>query len=407
MASIRHRVETGTLFLDFRLGSRRIREQTNLPDTPENRSLLERKLAAIQAEIRSSTFDYTHHFPRSRLAARLLSSLAPPSTLPGVSPAFPGALPGALTVTFGEFAETWMAEMRPMWRISTRQLHDSLLNRYLLPAFAHLPLGAIGRADLMRFRAELITTVRGRRKLPLSPASVNHVLKLLRAILAEAAQRYQFQNPAEQLKRVKNPRKDIEPFSLTEVDLILKHCRADYRNYLVVRFFTGMRSGEIHGLKWARVDFDRRQILVRETYGHGRVEYTKTDGSQREIDMSGLVFDALRAQHRATGDRDYVFCNTRGAPVDEKSMTRWVWYPLLRLLNLKPRRPYQSRHTSATLWLAAGESPEWIARQLGHTTTEMLFRVYSRYVPNLTRRDGAAFDALIADALSGKTGARP
>ena len=58
-------------------------------------------------------------------------------------------------------------------------------------------------------------------------------------------------------------------------------------------------------------------------------------------------------------------------------------------------RAREGRHTAATLWLAAGESPEWIARQMGHTTTEMLFRVYSRYVPNLTRQDGSAFDLLL------------
>jgi integrase len=58
------------------------------------------------------------------------------------------------------------------------------------------------------------------------------------------------------------------------------------------------------------------------------------------------------------------------------------------------------RHTAATLWLAAGEAPEWIARQLGHTSTEMLFRVYSRYVPNLTRQDGSAMDRLLATRFS-------
>ena len=46
-------------------------------------------------------------------------------------------------------------------------------------------------------------------------------------------------------------------------------------------------------------------------------------------------------------------------------------------------------------WLAAGENPEWVARQLGHSTTEMLFRVYSRYIPNVTRRDGSAFEAML------------
>lgn len=70
-------------------------------------------------------------------------------------------------------------------------------------------------------------------------------------------------------------------------------------------------------------------------------------------------------------------------------------YPLLRHIGLKARRPYQTRHTAATLWLASGENPEWIARQMGHATTEMLFKVYSRFVPNLTRRDGSAFEALL------------
>ncbi|XOV90817.1 MAG: hypothetical protein ACFHX7_12635 [Pseudomonadota bacterium] len=54
----------------------------------------------------------------------------------------------------------------------------------------------------------------------------------------------------------------------------------------------------------------------------------------------------------------------------------------------------------ATLWLAAGENPEWIARQMGHSTTEMLFRIYSRYVPNVTRQDGSAFESLLKRTLN-------
>jgi integrase len=63
------------------------------------------------------------------------------------------------------------------------------------------------------------------------------------------------------------------------------------------------------------------------------------------------------------------------------------------------RRPYETRHTAATLWLASGEAPEWIARQMGHANTKMLFEIYSRYVPNLTRRDGSAFEQLLSNVL--------
>lgn len=82
-------------------------------------------------------------------------------------------------------------------------------------------------------------------------------------------------------------------------------------------------------------------------------------------------------------------------------MTQRIWYATLKLLQIKRRRPYQTRHTTATLWLASGENPEWIARQMGHSSTEMLFTVYSRYVPNLTRNDGSAFENLLATRIHG------
>ena len=74
----------------------------------------------------------------------------------------------------------------------------------------------------------------------------------------------------------------------------------------------------------------------------------------------------------------FVFCSGAGTPMDHKNVTRRVWYPILRHLNLPRRRPYQTRHTAATLWLGAGENPEWIARQMGHSTTEMLFQAAAR-----------------------------
>lgn len=117
--------------------------------------------------------------------------------------------------------------------------------------------------------------------------------------------------------------------------------------------------------------------------------------------MSQPVIEALRAQYEATGkNSEYVFCNLVGEPLDNKNFSDRVWYPLLRHLGLDARRPYQMRHTAATLWLASGEAPEWIARQLGHTSTEMLFRVYSRYVPNLTRQDGSAMERLLASQMA-------
>jgi integrase len=164
---------------------------------------------------------------------------------------------------------------------------------------------------------------------------------------------------------------------------------------------TGLRTAEIDGLKWKFVDFERREILISETLVKGHEETTKNFSSARCIVMSTPVYEALKVQFEVTGKGGYVFCSRGGTPLDYTNVANRVWYPTLKKLGLKKRRPYQTRHTAATLWLASGENPEWIARQMGHTTTKMLFTVYSRFVPNLTRRDGSAFENLLAARLNG------
>ncbi len=226
-------------------------------------------------------------------------------------------------------------------------------------------------------------------------------MKPLRQILNEAADRLEFTSAFRNIKPLKMKRSDVMPFTLEEVQQILTTARADYRQYFTVRFFTGMRTGEVHGLKWKYIDFERRLILVREAIVMKEEDELKTDGSVRDIHMNDLVFDALQAQFKVTGKTsEFVFCNRNGTPIDNQNFLNRVWSPLLRHLDIPHRRAYQMRHTAATLWLASGEAPEWIARQLGHTSTEMLFRVYSRYVPNLTRRDGSAMERLLKQHIS-------
>ena len=261
-------------------------------------------------------------------------------------------------------------------------------------------MGSITKADVLAFRATLAQAPGRGGKAGLSPKRINEIMGTTRQILAEAAERFDFISPALNVKRLRVKRTDVQPFSLDQVQTILATIRADFKDYLQVRFLTGMRTGEINGLKWKYVDLDHRLILVRETHVLGEDDYTKTDGSQRDIAMSQPVYEALLRQKPITsGVSEYVFCNLLGQPLDNTNFTKRVWYPLLRHLGYEQRRPYQMRHTAATLWLAAGEAPEWIARQLGHTSTEMLFKTYSRYVPNMTRQDGSAMERLLASRM--------
>lgn len=405
MGSVRKRDDTGFLFMDFRYKGTRCREQTALPDTVANRKKVQKVLDRIEAEITAGTFNYAAFFPGSRNAGKFgeaqKSELAAPPLTQSTSGALVQGVGCIATAASGtplmrDFAETWYNEKEVEWRRSHKKGIRADIDSRIIPHWGDREVGQINKADILAFRADL-AKVQARSKVSmLSNRRINKIVNLLRQIVNEAADRFDFRTPFQNIKQLKVKRTDVDPFTLEQVKLILAKVRPDFKSYYTVRFFTGMRSGEVHGLKWKYVDFDKRLILVRETIVLGEDEYTKNDYSQRDIRMSQAVYEALKAQEKATdGKSEYVFCTRVGTPLDNKNVTDRVWKPLLRHLNLEIRRAYQTRHTAATLWLAAGENPEWIASQMGHATTEMLFRVYSRFVPNLTRQDGSAFDRLL------------
>jgi integrase len=407
MGSIQVRKETDRLIIDFYYRGIRCREQTALPDTPANRKKVQKLLDRINGEISLGTFDYQRYFPSSRNIGKFQQSAMAKSVaalgaaISGDGTASATNIPGnANTPLFKDFANTWFNEKEVEWRKSHRKNVRAELDKVLIPHFGEMAVGQITKADILAFRAELAKVQARGKTTVLSNPRINKMLNPFRMILNEAADRFDFRTPFQNIKQLKVKKVDVQPFSLDEVQKIVTTVRPDFRNYFTTRFFTGMRTGEIDGLKWKYVDFERRLILIRETIVAGEEEYTKTDFSQRDIQMSQLVFDALKEQEKSTRKlSEFVFCTRNGKPLDHKNVTTRVWYPLLRHLDLTKRRPYQSRHTAATLWLASGESPQWIAMQLGHANTEMLFRIYARFVPNLTRKDGSAFERLLAGVM--------
>ena len=394
MARIRVRPETGNLYLDFFVRGERFREQTALPDTPGNRRAVEALAKRMTRAITTGTFEYRAFFPDSPRAKRFDSDIAQARSSTGLPPS--GEQQVKSTVLLGEFAETWFTENLPRWRDTHADTIRGTLDQHILPAFQDRKLTEITRPDLLAFRGELGKLMKKNGE-PLSPSRINHIMTPLRMLLAEASERYEFVTPFRNIKPLRLPKLDIQPFSLEEVHLMLDTVRKDWRPYLTVRFFTGMRTGEVNGLEWKHIDFDQDLIRVRQTIVKGKLEGTKTDGSMRDIPMVPAVRAALLEQRKLVPeDCTWVFAQRNGEPINLVNFTNRVWHPLLRHLGLAPRRPYQTRHTAATLMLGSGENPEWVAHILGHSNTEMLFRVYSRYVPNLTRNDGRAFTGLVS-----------
>jgi len=402
MASIRE--NNGKLFWDFRYKNRRCREYTALDDTSANRMKMEKVLHRIEADIEKGMFDYRQYFPNSKLASAFdespLGKRSPDPVLVSTNSTLIQGTP-LLTPTFASFADQWFGQKSVEWRRTYKVTVRQVLDKHLVPPFGQKEVGSITKDQILDFRSSLAKVPGRNKNVTLSPRRINAVMLVLRQVLDEAADRFKFTTPWTRIKPLKGQKSDVEPFTIDEVQRIISTVRPDFRNYYITRFMTGMRTGELDGLKWKYVDFNKRLIMVRETIVWGEEDYTKTDSSQRDIQMSDMVFQALTDQHTATAHLSkFVFCNMEGLPLDPNNVTKRVWYPLLRHLGLTPRRPYQTRHTAATLWLGSGENPQWIARQLGHSSTEMLFKVYSRFVPNLTRQDGSAFERLSSCAGS-------
>ncbi len=413
MGNIRIRKESKTLFFDFRYRGIRCRELTKLGSTRANILRLEGILKKIENEIAAGTFLYRNYFPNSK-RADLFGGPEPSypspsemaSAVKDAMDAQPVGQKGVITVNFSknplfsEFADLWFTEREVAWKRSTQNKVKDILNKHLIPRFRGRRVGDVTKADILAFRADLAKDNSERKGL--SPARVNGILNVLRQILEEAADRYEFTMRFKGIKPLRVSKTKIDPFTLAEVKAIIDAVHPTYRPYLITAFFTALRTSELLGLTWDCIDFVRRQISIENAWVCDELDSTKTAGSQRTIDLSPPVMEALYQQRDVTKSigSEFVFCAKNGNPFNRFNFASRVWHPLLKQLGLKHRKPYQTRHTAATLWLAAGENPEWIARQMGHTSTRMLFTVYSRFVPNLTRKDGSAFERLLMQTNS-------
>ncbi len=337
MGNIRVRKETGTLLFDFFYRGHRCREQTRLEDSAKNRQRLQKLLDQIETEILEGTFEYARRFPGSRML-RIFQDEEEILTLPLT----PLKGQGRGTPLFEDFTQDWFEENEIRWKRSYRKTIRGTLNKYLIPTFGDKEIGSIVRSEILKFRSSLAKVTNGKKE-GLSPDRINHIMTPLRMILDEAADRFEFNTPFIRIKPLKVPPSDVDPFSIEDVLTILAKVRSDFQVYYTVRFFTGLRTGEIDGLKWPFVDFEHRVIRVRETLVDGLEETTKTPGSVRDVWMSTPVYEGLQAQWKATGHLGkFVFCTKSGEPLDHRNVTKRVWYPLLRYLGMKRRKPYQT-----------------------------------------------------------------
>ncbi len=174
--------------------------------------------------------------------------------------------------------------------------------------------------------------------------------------------------------------KAIEPFSLKEVKTLLENAPSlRLKAFLIVAFFTGMRTGEQLALLWEDIDFNEKTITINKSLNElGSITTPKNKPSIREVDLLEPVAKILKElQASEPANKKFVFISMP----KRTTMFQRAFKKLLKALNLKDRKLYTTRHTFASLMLSQGEEAMWVSKTLGHKDLNTTYKTYSHYIP--------------------------
>ena len=174
----------------------------------------------------------------------------------------------------------------------------------------------------------------------------------------------------------------VEPFNLQERRQILGYADGQIKNFIQFGLYSGLRIGEILALQWSNFNPDKKTMQVNHTMVNGSLHTPKTKSSIREVKLLPQAFDAIIEQKKFTHESDFIFNNPNtGSRWRGTDAFRKHWVRLFAQINVKYRNPYQMRHTFASMLVSKGENTYKVAKYLGHKDTEMVIKVYGKYIP--------------------------
>lgn len=320
--------------------------------------------------------------------------------------------------TLGEFLDEWLDTIRPTVRESTWSSYRAEITKHVVPRLGSLKLQSLGPADLNSLYSELLRSGRLDGKGGLSRRTVRYIHTILRRAL-DAAVRWNLvprnvaaiADPPESARR----RSEVRTWSAQQVRVFLERTQGSpFHSAWTLLVTTGMRRGELLGLRWTDVDFDGRRLsinrsLVTVNY-ELRIEEPKTARSRRSVAIDDGTLLRLRDHRRsqiedrlAAGVRfdesGFLFTTPDGSPIHPDHLTK-SFRRLVGETGLPPIRLHDLRHTCASLALQAGIHPKVVADRLGHSSIATTLDTYSHVMPDL---GGQAAD-LLAEIIRGQAG---
>ncbi len=295
-----------------------------------------------------------------------------------------------VTNDFVEFAKLSFDLNSSDRKESTTEEYIGVFKKYIENDFKNFPIENIKKANLQHWQNKMLRTT-------LSIGRIKFARAVFSGILTDAVDNDLIKNNP--FSKIKAPRRESEnekesvyPFTLEEIQIILDASTGQNKNIIILLFFTGMRTGELWGLKWSDINFQSKTIHIQRAIRHGNESTTKTKTSNRVIDMLPYVEEALNRQKSFTYINDsYIFLNKNKDPFKSaQALSHGYWKNVLKFSQLDYRVLYQTRHTFATLMISHGEDIVWVSRMLGHANVRITLEVYTKFIPN-QKKERAVF----------------
>jgi integrase len=312
-------------------------------------------------------------------------------------------------MTVGEYLDRWLRDsQRGSVRQSTFDRDSYLMRVHVKPVLGRVRLKNITPLDVQ-------TLYRDRLDNDLSPSTVNKIHSVLHKALGQAV-RWSLipRNPTDAVKAPRPAHEEMRPLSSEEARRLLDAAQGDKLEALyLLAVTTGMRRGELLGLKWSDLDLERATVSIRRTLtriDNGKrvaLGDTKNKKSCRTVRLTPQAVEALRVhlewqlgEIEALGDlyddQGLVFTSEAGTPINPSNLRQRSFAPLLKKAGLPHIRFHDLRHTCATLLLLQGVHPKFVQELLGHATIAITLDTYSHVLPGMGDQTAAAMEDVLS-----------
>lgn len=301
-------------------------------------------------------------------------------------------------ITFSAFADLWLttyaeAHVKP----STYAGYEHVVKKNLKPAFeSRQLLSDITLKDLQDYIAE-------RKKKVSSKTACNEVVIIKEMFKHAHRWEYLKTNPAEHLERPKLVKTEIEILSPDEVERLFAGAPGHYRTAFLTDVLTGLRAGELWGLKWSDIDWNARQIQVKRSLWKGQFQTPKSKSSIRKIDIPDTLIYELRRWKLAcpANDHDLVFPSAEGKASCHDNVVKRHFNPALKKAGLDHVSFHSLRHTNASMRIQAGQNIKYIQAHLGHASIMITLDTYGHLFEdsNFNRKQVELFETAFGEDL--------